>query len=48
MPLKEVVKISFILLPYEDELPSVANPDGWVTFIFTLTLYPNRVLEMLG
>ena len=30
IPLKEVVKISFILLPYNDELPSMANPDGYV------------------
>ncbi len=29
MPLKDIPKVSFILLPYQDLLPSIASPDGY-------------------
>ena len=30
IPLKETVKVSFVLQPYEDILPSIASPDGYI------------------
>ncbi len=30
MPVKEIAKVSFVLLPYQDLLPSIASPDGYV------------------
>jgi hypothetical protein len=28
IPFKDTVKVSFVLHPYEDALPSIASPDG--------------------
>lgn len=38
MPVKEIPKVSFVLLPYQDLLPSIASPDGYARLLFTLTL----------
>lgn len=29
MPVKEIPKVSFVLLPFQDLLPSIASPDGY-------------------
>ena len=31
MPVKDIPKVSFVLLPYQDLLPSIASPDGYAT-----------------
>lgn len=34
MPVKEIPKVSFVLLPYQDLLPSIASPDGYAPLAF--------------
>ena len=47
MPLKEIVKISFVLLPFEDKLPSIANAEGSVSSAALLTLHADRPAGIL-
>ena len=38
MPAKDIPKVSFVLLPYLDLLPSIASADGYASFTFSFTL----------
>ena len=39
MPVKEIPKVSFVLLPYQELLPSIASPDGYATSTSSLQFW---------
>lgn len=40
---KEVVKVAFVLKPYEDQLPPIAKPDVYATFPWAENIRANKI-----
>ena len=47
MPAKDIPKVSFVLLPYLDLLPSIASADGYATSIFSHSLLNAKCYQQL-